>query len=89
MARARKLPEVRVVALEEMKLTVVVDRAVAKTYVRLNAFLDGINGSMFFGDPFTMIISDDLGPEEVRTLLRGPGILFMRDEPAATQARPA
>ena len=89
VARARKLPEVRIIALEEMKLTVVVDQAVAKTYVRLNAILDKINGSMFFGAPFTMLITDDLGPEEVRTLLKGPGILFMRDEPAARPARPA
>jgi predicted Ser/Thr protein kinase len=89
VAKARKLPEVQVVALEEMKLTVVVDQAVAKTYVRLNAILDGLNGSMFYGAPFTMVISDDLGPEGIRTLLKGPGILFMRDEPAAPQARPA
>ena len=89
VAKARKLPEVRIVALEEMKLTVVVDQAVAKTYVRLNAILDGLNGSMFYGAPFTMVISDDLGPEGIRTLLKGPGILFMRDEPAAAQARPA
>jgi eukaryotic-like serine/threonine-protein kinase len=88
-ARARKLPEVRIVALEGTKLTVVADQAVAKTYVRLNAILDGINGAMFYGDPFTITITDELGPEEVRTLLKGPGILFMRDEPAARQARPA
>jgi hypothetical protein len=36
-----------------------------------------------------MFITDELGPEEVRILLKGPGILFMRDEPAARQARPA
>jgi len=86
VAKARKLPEVRIVALEEMNLTVVADQAVAKTYVRLNAILDGINGSMFFGAPFAMIITDELGPEAVRTLLKGPGILYVRDERAVPRS---
>jgi serine/threonine protein kinase len=88
-SKARRLPEVRIVALDAMKLTVVADQAVAKTYVRLNAILDGINSSMFFGEPFSMAIRDDLGPEEVRTLLTGPGILYVRDDRDALPAKPA
>ena len=89
VAKARRLQEVRVVALEGMRLTAVVDRAVANTYVRLNAVLDSINGSMFFGEPFTLAVRDDLAPEAVRALLAGPGVLFVRDEVTEAQARPA
>ena len=48
------MPEVRLVAVDGMRLTVVADRAQAKTYVRVNALLDSINSSMFFGEPFTV-----------------------------------
>jgi predicted Ser/Thr protein kinase len=80
VARVRKLPEVRVVAVEGMKLTVTTDQAVAKTYVRVNAAVDAVNSKMFFGDQFTAVVRDDVSPEEERALLAGPGILYVRDE---------
>ena len=58
VAKVRKMPEVRLVALDGMRFTVVADRAQAKTYVRANALLDSVNSSMFFGDPFTLVIRE-------------------------------
>jgi len=89
VAKAKRLREVRLVALDGMKLTAVVDRAVAHTYVRLNAILDSINSSMFFGEHFTLVVRDDLPPEEMRALLTGPGVLYVREEYPEAQARPA
>jgi hypothetical protein len=86
-AKAKRLREVRLLALDGMKLTAVADKAMANTYVRLNAILDSINGSMFFGDPFTLVVRDDLAPEEFRALLTGPGVLYLRDDPMERQAR--
>ena len=37
---------------------------------------------MFFGEPFTAVVRDDLGTEELRALLSGPGILYVRPEDA-------
>ena len=81
LSKARRLHEVRLVAVDGMKLTVVTDKALAKTYVRLHAEVDAINRAMFLGDPFTLVVRDDAGPDEVRALLAGPGVLYVRDEP--------
>jgi hypothetical protein len=67
----------------------VADRAQAKTYVRANALLDAVNSSMFFGDPFTLVIREDVSPEEERALLASPGVLHVReDEPPVPPSRP-
>jgi len=80
VAKVRKMAEVRLVALDGMRFTVVADRAQAKTYVRANALLDGVNSSMFFGDPFTLVIREGVSPEEEKALLSGPGVLYVRED---------
>jgi predicted Ser/Thr protein kinase len=81
VALARKMPEVRLIVLQGMRLTVAADLAQAKTYVRANALVDKINASMFFGEPFTVVVRDDLTPEETKALLTGPGVLYVREDP--------
>jgi hypothetical protein len=84
VAKVRKMPEVRLVAVDGMRLTVVADRAQAKTYVRANALLDSVNSSTFFGEPFTLVIREGVTPEEEKALLSGTGVLYVReDEPRA------
>ena len=82
------MPEVRLVALDGMRFTLVADRAQAKTYVRANALLDSVNSSMFFGDPFTLVIRDEVSPEEEKALLSGPGVLYVREDEAVPPALP-
>jgi predicted Ser/Thr protein kinase len=82
VAKVGKMPEVRFVALDGMRFTLVADRAQAKTYVRANALLDSVNSSMFFGDPFTLVIRDEVSPEEEKALLSSPGVLYVREEAA-------
>ena len=79
-AKVEKLSEVRVVALSGTHATVVADRAMAKTYVRVNALMDSLNGKLFFGDPFTVTVRDDLKPEELRALLASSAVLYVRDD---------
>ncbi len=88
VAKLKKLPEVRLVALDGMRFTVVADRAQAKTYVRANALLDAVNASMFFGDPFSLVIREEVTPQEEKALLSGPGVLYVRDDQAPASARP-
>ncbi len=76
----KKLPEVKVVAVDERRISVLAERAVAKTYVRANAALDGINAKLFFGEPFTMVVRDDLPEDELRQRLTRPGILHVRED---------
>jgi hypothetical protein len=88
VAKLRKMPEIRLVALDGMRFTVVADRAQAKTYVRANALLDSVNSSMFFGDPFTLVIREETTPEEEKALLTGPGVLYLREDATAPPALP-
>jgi hypothetical protein len=77
--KIRKMDEVRVIARRDRQVTVVVDKAVAKTYVRINAAMDKINEKHFFGEPFTLSVRDDVSPDELRSLLHG-NVLHVRDD---------
>ncbi len=77
--RVAKMPEVRVVAIDGLRITLLTDQAQARTYVRANALLDSVNEGMFFGEPFTLVIRDQVTPEDERVLLTGPGVLYVRE----------
>jgi predicted Ser/Thr protein kinase len=89
VVKVRKIAEVRLVAIEGLRFTVVADQAQAATYVRANAALDAVNSSMFFGDPFTLVVREGIAPDEEKALLAGPGILYVRETKPAAVARPA
>ena len=82
--KVAKIPEVRMIVCEQGKITVGVDRAVGQLYGRINAQLSQCNGKLFFGQPMSVVIRDDLNQEEARRLLAGTGVLYVRDD--ATQA---
>jgi predicted Ser/Thr protein kinase len=79
-ARLRKLPEVRVVAYEGNRVTVIVDKALARTYLRINTLGEKLNASMFFGEPFSVTVRDNPTPEETRGLFTGSGVLYVRKD---------
>jgi serine/threonine protein kinase len=78
--KSKKMPEVRMVVVSGQQATVVVDNALAKTYVRINSLMEGTNRKMFFGDPFTVVVRDSVTPEETRAFLTGPGVLYVRPD---------
>jgi len=80
VARVAKMPEVRAVACRERAVTVVVDSAPARTYVRIHALLERVNDRMFWGEPFTVAVRDDLDEDGERRVLRGGGVLYVRDD---------
>ena len=61
-------------------MTVVVDQAMAKTYLRVNTQLDRLNGKWFPGERFSVKVRDDLEGEELRGLLAASGVLFVRED---------
>jgi hypothetical protein len=79
-AKIQKMPEVRIIAVDGQRVTVVADRALAKTYVRINAAIDHINSKMFFGEPYSAVVQDGLSQEQTRELLSGPGIVYVRPD---------
>ncbi len=79
-ARASKLPEVRLVAFSGRRAVVVVDRMQAKTYLRIHGAVDSINRKLFFGEPMSVDVRDDASLEELRRMLKEPGITYFRED---------
>jgi serine/threonine protein kinase len=78
--RLKKMDAVRLVVCRERKVTIVVDEVLARTYVRINAHLDRLNSRWFPGDKFEVTTRDDVTGEELRALLQGSGLLYVRDD---------
>jgi hypothetical protein len=77
---AKKMPEVRMIVARDRQVTVVVDQLVARTYVRINAQIDKLNAKWFPGDRFQVSVRDELPAEELRSLLQGSGLLYVRED---------
>jgi predicted Ser/Thr protein kinase len=90
MARfARKvsaLPEVKAVAIRNDQIVVVLDRAPAKTYIRVSSLIGAANSKLFYGKPITGTIRDDMTDEELLAIIKQPGALYVRDD---VEFRPA
>ena len=80
IGKVKKMPDVRIIVRSDREVTVVVDKAVARTYVRINAWMDKINERRFFGEPFTVTVRDDLSGTETSSVLQGPGVRYVRDD---------
>jgi len=78
--QAAKVPEVRLVVFRSGQFDVVVDRAVAQLYGRLNHQLRVCNQKLFFGQPLTLSILHDLSGEQLDKLLAGPGVQYVRPD---------
>jgi hypothetical protein len=78
--RASSLKEVRLIRLHKDEFTIVADEPTARTYVRLNAYLEAANKKLLRGEPMTMVVRDDVGDEEMKRLLGSPGVQYVRDD---------
>jgi hypothetical protein len=74
--RAGKLPEVRMVTSDGLRITVVVAHPTAKTYVKLNSHLASANAGLLHGAPFTLNVRDQITPDERAALLSSPGLHY-------------
>jgi tRNA A-37 threonylcarbamoyl transferase component Bud32 len=80
--KAAVMKEVRLVSFAEGQFTVVAEAPTAKTYLRLNALLTTANQRLFHGKPMTMVVREDVGPDELRALLQRAGVQYIRDDEA-------
>jgi serine/threonine protein kinase len=78
--KVARIPEVRLIVSQDRRLTVAVDRAVAQLYGRINTQLNQCNRRIFFGQPLSVSIRHDLGHDEIRKLLAGHGVQYVRDD---------
>jgi serine/threonine protein kinase len=75
-------PEVRAIIIRNNLVTVILDHAPAKTYIRIRSLVDEINRKLFFAKPVAAVIRDDISEPEFHSLLRAPGVVYARDEDA-------
>ena len=78
--RIGKLPEVKLISCQQNKILVVVDRAQAKIYVRVNSMLESVNRKIIIGDHMTVAVRDDVPQDELRRILQQPGVLYVHDD---------
>ena len=73
-------PEVKAVAVKGDRVTVIVAKAPARTYIRISSLIDSVNRKLFFGKDVTSEIRDDVTDKDLRTLLCQPGVTYVRDD---------
>jgi serine/threonine protein kinase len=77
--RVSRIPEVRLIAMHDRQVTVVVDRPVAQLYGRINHQLRTCNRKLYFGEPMTVSILHEVSSDQIGKLLAGPGVQYVRD----------
>jgi len=77
--KASAIPEVRAIHIQGDRVTVVIDKSPAKTYIRISGLIEEVNKRLFFGKPVTGEIIDDPAAPELKRLLRQPGTVFIRE----------
>ncbi len=85
--KVRKFPEVRLVAARENKVTVVLDKAPAKVYIRITALVDELNGRLFFGKDVAAEVRSEIPENEARTLLTQVGVVYAREDAPAVAGK--
>ncbi|UCC41399.1 MAG: protein kinase [Candidatus Aminicenantes bacterium] len=75
-----KFPEVRAIIVREDQVTVVVDQAKAKLYLRVNSLIDLVNKKLYLGGNVEAAVRDDLSSYEFQRMLREPRVVYVRDD---------
>ena len=75
-----KFPEVRLVVVRENRVTVVLDKAPAKVYIRITALVEELNRSLFIGKDVTAEVKSEIPEAEVQAMLRQVGVVYAREE---------
>ncbi|MGZ5515654.1 MAG: hypothetical protein ACXWHD_11055, partial [Candidatus Aminicenantales bacterium] len=75
-----RFPEVRLVTVRDDRVTVVVDQAPAKVYIRITALVDELNRSIFFGQDVKAEIKTEIPEAEAKTMLTQMGVIYAREE---------
>jgi hypothetical protein len=81
--KAAKFPEVRLVTVRDDRVTVAVDKAPAKVYIRINALVDELNRSLFFGQDIKAEIRTEITEAEATAMLTQMGVVYAREETSA------
>jgi hypothetical protein len=80
VAKVSKFPEVKAISFKEDRITVVVEKAQAKIYIRVNSLINALNKKLYFGRPLTVAVRDDLTKDEFQRMMREPGVAYVSED---------
>jgi len=82
--KVAKFPEVRLVTIREDRVTVVLDKAPAKVYIRITALVEELNRSLFFGRDVKAEVMSEIPEDQIRALLKQVGVVYAREDKPLT-----
>jgi serine/threonine protein kinase len=80
VTRVARMPEVKAITVSGNLLTVILEEAKANHFLRINSLLDTLNRKIFYGEPLEVAIRSDLAPDEIRSILRDPGVRYLKED---------
>ena len=78
--KVAKFPEVRLIVARENRVTVVLDKAPAKVYIRITALSEELNQRLYVGRDITAEVKSEIPETEVQAMLRQVGVVYAREE---------
>ncbi len=80
VAKVSKFPEVKAISFKEDRTTVVVEKAQARIYIRVNSLINALNKKLYFGKPLTVAVRDGLTKDEFQRMMREPGVVYVSED---------
>jgi hypothetical protein len=80
VSKVSKIDSVQAVRIQGDSISVVLDKAKASQYIRINSMVDELNKKLFFGKHVEVAVLDDIPEEEFQRILRDSGIRYVRDD---------
>jgi hypothetical protein len=80
VSQVSKIEPVKAVRVQGDSITVVLDKAKASQYIRINSMVDAINKKLYFAKHVEVAVRDDLSEGEFQRMLRESGIRYVRDD---------
>ena len=80
VSRIRTLTEVQAILVRDSRITVIVDNAQPRVYLRVNNLVEKSNGKLFHGAPFDAVVRDDVDEAQLLEALREPGVAYVRKD---------
>jgi hypothetical protein len=76
--KVRKGRQVQAILVHDDRITVVVNGADGRFYTRMNGHLERLNSQLLHGQPFEIVVRDNLSDQHLSSLLREPGVVYVR-----------
>ena len=80
VSRIGSLKEVQAILVRDSRITVIVGKAQAQVYIRVNNLVEKSNSKLFHGAPFEAVVRDDLNEAQLLEALREPGVAYVRQD---------